>query len=436
MKITKLIINNFKSYKEIEFNSQINQLNDVNLFVGTNASGKTNLMQVFDFLKLIKNGSIHKAISSFEGLLRLKNFNSDNNIISIEIEFLQNEKDIHLKIDENYNLRIIKNKFSYKINIIEDKKSKSGFQLYEKILFYENRVLEDKKGKKIDSSLHDFASKVISGLENKNGKYNFIINKDKYHSLKIEQKLVEELNLRYKNKSILEFPGAFLPSNIFDFGIYAIEPKIAKLPNPDAIPYSLDKNGENLVQVINQILKNDDKEIGKQFIADVAGILDFVEDIKIQAIGGRLYLKVKENYNKVYTHGEQLSDGTISIIALIVALYYQEHDIIFIEEPEHDIHPKLIDYLVDKLYSVAKNKKKQIFITTHSPVLLKNVYYKSGLNDIFTIQRNRKMNNTSMIKKPNLDTFKDFLEEFNEDELKEFIKEIGIDNLFIQNSIT
>jgi predicted ATPase len=66
-----------------------------------------------------------------------------------------------------------------------------------------------------------------------------------------------------------------------------------------------------------------------------------------------------------------------------VILYYQKHDIIFIEEPEKGIHPSLISDLVNKFYDVAKYKNKQIFFTSHNEEILKNIYHETELKDIF-----------------------------------------------------
>jgi len=448
MKISKLIIKNFKSYENIEFSDNCNKLNDVNLFIGSNASGKTNLIQVFEFLKLIKKVGINKGIMFFGGFSKLKNFNNQNNTISIEIEIEQNEKSI-FRENSDTNIVKLKTKFSYLISLNNTESNK--YDLYEKILFHELFILEDLEGNKIK----DLNTELVYGLENIKGKFKLISNEDKIEKYYDNQELnlrlsapfvesfIAELNSNYKNKSVLEYPGVFIPSNIFDFGIYDIDAKKAKSTWADIYVDALDKNAENLTVIINQIQKDENKENYEQFIADVAGILDFIEDIRVENFNGQLTLQVKEKGNKNYTESHLLSDGTISIIALIVALYYQENDIIIIEEPEHGVHPALISQFVKKLYNVADFYDKQIIITSQSSVILKNIYFISHLKDIFTIQRNKK--NFSYAKQTNFDSFKDFLHNFDDNipninelknnELIEFINEIGIENLQIQNRI-
>ena len=109
-----------------------------------------------------------------------------------------------------------------------------------------------------------------------------------------------------------------------------------------------------------------------------------------------------------------VSDGTSDIIALIVALYFEKGDFIFIEEPERNIHPALLSKIVYMIKEASN--KKQIIITTHSPEVLKSAV----LNDIFLISRDT--NGFSVISKP-----------INNEILKPFIDELGIDEVYIDD---
>ena len=147
----------------------------------------------------------------------------------------------------------------------------------------------------------------------------------------------------------------------------------------------------------------------------------FVEDIKIHRFEDMVDLRLKESCNKIETESKLLSDGTISIISIIVALYYQKHSIIFIEEPEHGIHPSLIDDLISMIYDVAESFNKQIIITTHSPEILR-VNGKDRIENLLLIE---KKDYYSQIDMPG-DNSKKLV--------KAFLKNgLGIDTLFIQN---
>ena len=58
MTISKIRIANFKSFAD-----QTVELNDFNLLVGANASGKSNFVQAFKFLRDIASHGLEEAIS-------------------------------------------------------------------------------------------------------------------------------------------------------------------------------------------------------------------------------------------------------------------------------------------------------------------------------------------------------------------------------------
>ena len=72
MAITKLTVENFKSFDKLEV-----ELRPFNIVVGSNASGKSNFLDVFRFLGDIEATSLENAIGSRSGVETLSNFNLD-----------------------------------------------------------------------------------------------------------------------------------------------------------------------------------------------------------------------------------------------------------------------------------------------------------------------------------------------------------------------
>jgi hypothetical protein len=68
---------------------------------------------------------------------------------------------------------------------------------------------------------------------------------------------------------------------------------------------------------------------------------------------------------------EHLSDGVLCFIALTMhAIDAGSGQLLFIEEPEHSIHPRRLREMVDLLKELVAAKGCQFVIATHSPVLL------------------------------------------------------------------
>jgi predicted ATPase len=66
---------------------------------------------------------------------------------------------------------------------------------------------------------------------------------------------------------------------------------------------------------------------------------------------------------------EDVSDGTVQILAILIALYDPRHQAVVIEEPENSLHPWMLrEVVMPAVQDVAQHK--QVILTTHSPVLI------------------------------------------------------------------
>ncbi len=68
MAIKKIKISNFKSFKNLEI-----ELGKFNILIGSNASGKSNFLQIFKFLKDINNSGLDNALHMQGGAEYLRN---------------------------------------------------------------------------------------------------------------------------------------------------------------------------------------------------------------------------------------------------------------------------------------------------------------------------------------------------------------------------
>jgi predicted ATPase len=65
----------------------------------------------------------------------------------------------------------------------------------------------------------------------------------------------------------------------------------------------------------------------------------------------------------------QLSDGTLRLIGLLWSLISGQGLLLF-EEPELSLHTAIVERLPDLFYSVQRNRKRQVIVTTHSAEIL------------------------------------------------------------------
>jgi len=421
MGIKKIKVSNFKSFKELEVN-----LNQFNVFVGANAAGKSSFIQIFYFIRDIIRSGLSNAISMQGGVEYLRNINiGDQEPLKVEIIFdrpniqkIEKENNDNLLCREAY-----ESKYQFKIDFNGEDYIVKEDQLTLKFKYHEiekkNQIAEKSRRQKE-------MGEVILTLLKENNNLNIKIDKDtlKTDQIKINKdnilpSFVEEISLSDK-ELILETPFAFiiersLKEILGGISIYNINPLLSKKATPITGKAELEEDGENLAIVLKNIIENPEK--ARKFSNIVKDILPFVKNIDIEKFADKsLLFKLKEEYSqKDYIPASILSDGTISTIALIIALYFEEKKIAIIEEPERNIHPHLISKLVDMFIDASKHK--QILITTHNPELIKYI----DLQDLFLVHRDT--SGFSKITKP-----------VENKEVKIFLEnDMGIDDLYIQN---
>jgi len=211
---------------------------------------------------------------------------------------------------------------------------------------------------------------------------------------------------------------SFIINKFFkDISIYDFDPKSSKESTPITGKSELEPDGRNLAIVIKNIL--DDEKKAESMSALMKDLLPFIESLTVDRLADKsLLVSLKEVYSgKKFLPAPLMSDGTINITALIIALYFEEKPVIAIEEPERNIHPHLISKIVDMMKDVSERFEKQIIVTTHNPEMVKY----AGIENILLVHRDDR--GFSRISRPS-----------EKDEVRIFLEnEMGIEELYVQN---
>lgn len=223
-------------------------------------------------------------------------------------------------------------------------------------------------------------------------------------------------NLSEKHELIINTPLSAIPiswANYFkSINYYDFDPKFCRLDDGTG-KAELTQLGQNLPLVLEQILNDEEKQ--RRYLNLVSILLPYIEKIDVVSLeDNRRMFRLSERYNRLPVLSPFVSDGTMNILALISALYFESGDIILIEEPERNIHPALFIQLVGMMKEVSQNK--QIIITTHSPEILNFC----NLEDIHLISRDN--GGFSKVSKP-----------VDNKEIKVFIDELGIGQVFVDD---
>ena len=363
MAIKKIKVTNFKSFKELEV-----ELGDLNILIGANASGKSNFVEIFRFLRDIRSSGLENAISLQGGVEYLRNINTGSSeALSLEVVFDQVFGVNTIRIYETiYRFAIKFEDTGSGFKVVEDRLTQkfSMLRLGKEITGSGEIIFSNVDGK-IDVTLDKHSESAI-GLD---GIISSFVPEDLPHGAF----LLLEASLPYMFQIPLDSMGNGIP-------IYDFDSRFVKDFAPKRAKAELEENGSNLAVALNNIIE---KEDGKRKLLNlVTYLLDFVDDLSVERqMDKSFFLKLRETYSEEYLPVNLISDGTVNMIDLIVALYFEKKPLTIIEEPDRGIHPYLISKAVHMMEDASENK--QIIVTTHNPEMVRYAEKK----DILLISR-------------------------------------------------
>ena len=439
MAITKLTVENFKSFDKLEV-----ELRPFNIVVGSNASGKSNFLEVFRFLRDIEATSLETAIGIRGGGETLRNFNLDENQvlrICVETDDVQRHL-VHAQTDRPYGME--RNRATYEFSIQFDE-SDAGYEVVTDRMVERFALVELEPSDDLDGangrvwvphtmqlpkwrSGRYVVQRVLS-----NGRILFHREDDTIkccvdipHGIPLTEK---DISSNHGNRMVLSSHqevmlerltrSLFLPSvsnSLTSISAYDFDPSKAQQTVPPTGSRELDADAENLSVVLRAILRRPESK--KRLISLVSVLLPFVHDLDVDEFGfGQLITMLTERFSdKSHRLAAAFaSDGTIACLALVVALYFQESAVAVFEEPDRHVHPHLASRVMQMMNEVTDDT--QVIVTTHNPELLRH----ANLEDILLVTRDP--DGHSQITRP-----------ADSEVVRRFLQnELGVEDLFAQN---
>ncbi len=416
MAIKHITASNFKSFKELDV-----ELSKFNVLIGPNAAGKSNFVGVFQFLKDIVDSGLKDAIFLQGGVEYFRNTRigysepftlkivSDRNVEFALFEQNRRKKLLWIEGSEaTYEFAVQFRKDNSEFDVMKD-------ELTIKCDFREAEIIDLKESRKLGNGTFR--------ISNQNGELKYEVDSsnpvvrdyDQFPAITGIKGLPAKTLLLEKEWAVA-FPskGRF-DTYVDDIASYDFDPKQLKKPISLIGKSELTSDGSNLALVLTQILK--DKEKKRKFSNLVRDVLPFVEDLSVTRFADNSLIT---EFREVYSRGTSLpasfmSDGTVNIVALVIALYFEDNSIAVIEEPERNVHPYLISKVVGMLKEVSD--KKQIIVTTQNPEMVRH----ANLEDMLLISRDKQ--GFSQVTRPSEKVgVRTFLEH-----------EIGFEELYVQN---
>lgn len=158
-------------------------------------------------------------------------------------------------------------------------------------------------------------------------------------------------------------------NELLDWRTYYLDPRRAmRFPRPPMDIYDIGVYGEYISPFLYK-LKSEHTTHFDGIIRTVRTIIPTIEtlDVELDKRQGTLDLFVRQNGTDYSSR--VVSEGTLRLIALCaIAVNPWSGSLLTFEEPENGVHPRRIELIARMLVSLATEKDRQLFITTHSPL--------------------------------------------------------------------
>ena len=397
MTISKIRIANFRSFADLTV-----ELNDFNLLVGANASGKSNFVQAFQFLRDIAAQGLEDAISLQGGVEYLRNVKiGDTQPLIFHVAV---EADAMWWSSEGRRYRI--HSFDYEFRLQFVKKGRGFTVVRDRVIityWREDLTPEDTRQPAITAEQRaKYATESTVELKSADGRLEILSTSPESEPLFSPDEigfLTSTVNRSLSKKSLLlESPLAhFFAESIWDWvreiGVYDFDPSKAKRVVPVAGRSELETDGSNLAIVLRNLLSD---ESVKRSVRNLCwDNLPYVKSLEVEQVADRfIFFTLREEFaDDKDLPASLISDGTANIIALVVALFFQKQKRFAVfEEPERHLHPKVISRLMELFKEVSE--MRQILVTTHNPEVVRF----AGLDNILLVSRDK--NGFTRITKP------------------------------------
>ena len=327
MYITHLKLKNWRNFRSVNADFQ-----DVTYLMGPNASGKSNFLDVFRFLRDIadpRGGGLQQALTSRGGMSKVRCLAARSNPKIL----------IDITISESIGG---KGKWQYILEIAQE--STGTHQAYissEKVMDLE-----------ADKTLLDRPNRA-----------------DKGDKRLLSQTALEQIGQNGDFREIADF---------FEGVLYLhLVPQLLKFGNELAVKrMTKDPFGQGFLETMAETPEKTRNARLRRIETVLKEMIHGMKDLEFDRDNsGRPHLKMRYSHwrpNGGWQSEEEFSDGTLRMIALLWTLL-DSSNVILLEEPELSLHKEIVEKIPEMIQRVRNLKKKsggQIFISTHSAEML------------------------------------------------------------------
>lgn len=357
MRLVDLSISHYKSLSDIA----LNDIQPVTVLVGCNGAGKSNVADALRFLRDAVSQGLDHAVSTRGGIGLIRQYSPTKPFqISFDFGFAEDNNplpvaryQLTLTSLREGNFRVERERAEWNDNeppAYEFTRNSEGNITLSATNAWGKKSIELNKDRPLTADTLAFAQKHWGHRLSKNN---------------LSPPIIPIFGITLGGRSLSDF--------ILNFRFSSIYPNTLRQPAPPDTDPILKENGANWASILRNMKKTSrGKQAWEQVREMMQVVMPQLEDISPQAVGGFILprFKVREASGEAHLFDpSQISDGTLRILGILLALYQTPHpSLMVIEEPEQTVNPALLALLADAFREVSE--RTQLLITSHSPHLI------------------------------------------------------------------
>ena len=330
MYVSKVAIKNWRNFTKATVN-----LFETTYIIGPNASGKSNFLDVFRFMRDIvkpSGGGLQQSIESRGGLTKVRSLAARKDPrVELEFELSEAKTDPSMPAAWRYALSIVSEKGGRNRAIVDK----------EEVYRDGERILKRPRPE------DDLKDRVL-----------------------LTQTHLEQINMNSEFRPIAEF---------FQDVLYLhLVPQLLKYSNQIMLPMvESDPFGQKFLEEIAKTSPRTRESRLRRIQDIIRKVVPNFEELKFERdqSSGKPHLVMRYNHWRPkagWQREDQFSDGTLRLIALVWTML-TTNKLILLEEPELSLHKRVVEQIPQLIYKAKKSRKQagnQILISTHSEDIL------------------------------------------------------------------
>lgn len=333
--LRKIYATGFKSLESV-----VVPLGSLNVLVGPNAAGKSNLLEVISFLGDVARYDLEAAVEMHGGI----------NVLRSRSESFSRGRYVSVGIEARVT--------SFSSDTAPDSYTLSFNTLKELLVRREQFTFKRTKGQGRRITVSGTQIKVLDSET-----------KSQTHALSKESAALatlQKLGREAGAEQVRSLAGLLTSFEVFDPDVRA-----SRMPSNVTSSEHLTSGASNLAAFV-AFLHEQRPDIFDMLVDDMRTVVPGLKDIIVQTLGGATVgkrIRIIEAGLRNFTDLAQASYGTIRGLALFAKLHDPSPPpLLGLEEVDHGLHPYALDRLVERLREASK--RTQIIVASHSPTLV------------------------------------------------------------------